>query len=488
MDTPERTPDRPRAIAAARIIAALVAILVLCGCAQDAVFTPKSNFCGFKRHVLATNVTDGMTGSSDRSVTGVGFAPDSLAGTISSSLQGRPQHGLTPEGGAPAFLFLSGGGQHGAFGAGFIDQWRVESEKRHHSLPQFQMVTGISTGSIQASFAFAGMTALAVDGYTIPDESVLLTPLAKPSAGGGLGASAGLALARQGAVADLTPLYDHLDRHLTDEVLRRVAQGADQGRQLFVGVVDVDSGEAVAFDMGDMAQRYAVAQPQPPVSETALAPGARRLKDCYIAAIVASSSAPIAARPVFIDNRMYIDGGARFGLFGAEIGAVIDDRKRLAAIAGALPGQPPPVPITFAIVNGTLQTGVPATCPWADATLCRDGMPSNVVNSPHNTWSFLGLALRSEEVLSNQIYRFSAQRVGTSAGDCQGCFNFVRIEPDSQQHMLAIGNETKTCQQWRDDDRKRLNPIQFFPNYMRCIIDYGRSRPEVVAWAKYRMK
>ena len=48
-------------------------------------------------------------------------------------------------------LALSGGGEHGAFGAGLLCGW---SETGHR--PTFSIVTGISTGALMAPFAFLG--------------------------------------------------------------------------------------------------------------------------------------------------------------------------------------------------------------------------------------------------------------------------------------------------------------------------------------------
>jgi predicted acylesterase/phospholipase RssA len=47
-------------------------------------------------------------------------------------------------------LSLSGGGQNGAFGAGFLIGWR-ESGRR----PQFDLVGGVSTGALLATNAFS---------------------------------------------------------------------------------------------------------------------------------------------------------------------------------------------------------------------------------------------------------------------------------------------------------------------------------------------
>ena len=51
-------------------------------------------------------------------------------------------------------LSLSGGGQNGAFGAGFLIGWR-ESGRR----PQFDIVGGVSTGALLATHAFLGTPA-----------------------------------------------------------------------------------------------------------------------------------------------------------------------------------------------------------------------------------------------------------------------------------------------------------------------------------------
>ena len=53
-------------------------------------------------------------------------------------------------------LMLSGGGQNGAFGAGFLRGWR---ERTDTPLPTFDLVTGISTGALQAPYALLGTPA-----------------------------------------------------------------------------------------------------------------------------------------------------------------------------------------------------------------------------------------------------------------------------------------------------------------------------------------
>ncbi len=59
-------------------------------------------------------------------------------------------------------LMLSGGGQNGAFGAGFLRGWM---QRPSDSMPQFDLVTGISTGALQAPYALLG-TRSAIDTIT----------------------------------------------------------------------------------------------------------------------------------------------------------------------------------------------------------------------------------------------------------------------------------------------------------------------------------
>ena len=221
-------------------------------------------------------------------------------------------------------LFLSGGSLHGAFGAGFL-QGVSESDG---GLPEFQVVTGVSTGSILSTFAFLGDTAKLVEGYRITDERQLLTPYIRIRDGRPTLSSLAR-VARHGAVANFDPLRARLRQEFSPEVLWRVRQRHTDptGPRLYVGAVDVDTGRAVAFDLGDMASRY-FPDGRPPASGTVETVEQARVRDCYVSAVLASSSAPMAAPPVFIDNRMYVDGGARFGMFSDEIGDVIERRAR----------------------------------------------------------------------------------------------------------------------------------------------------------------
>lgn len=332
-------------------------------------------------------------------------------------------------------------------------------------------MTGISTGSILATFAFLGDTARMVQGYSITSESELLVPFIRVENGHPTPASL-IRVMREGAVADLSPLRQRLLQEITPEVLGQVHAAHRQGRKLFVGAVDVDTGQAMVFDLTRMADRFVAATAD---AERNL------LRGCYVEAILASSSAPLAARPVFIDNRMYVDGGVRFGMFSDEIGA-----STAAGATGGVAAQAVPRANIHLIVNGNLMTS--QECGKADPALCRPpNPPTGGSDGAHRPWNLVGLAGRSERLLVNQVYRFSADRVRTEAEQAGNSFFFARIEQDVNDHSFtmndpALGTGTRTCAEWTAIDRQLDHPVQFYPRYMRCLIDYGRQRGRTGGW------
>jgi Patatin-like phospholipase len=375
---------------------------------------------------------------------------------------------------ARSLLFMSGGGQHGAFGAGMLAGWAAL--RPSGKLPTFDVVTGVSTGAILSTSAFVNNPVAIAEAYQIKSEAELLTPYAKIK-NGKLTTGSYFGLLRKGAVADLGPLRTRLFNFITPDVLQAVASAAPR-RQLLVGAVDVDAGKAVAFDLKDMAKRFMAATTD-----------AERIKhrSCYVEAIVASASQPLAARPVFIDNRMYVDGGLRYGVFSNSIGEGI---ARSAKIRGGDAGNgrdapPLPAPDIYLIINGTQESH-----PDCDAgTVGCDDMadPQKPLARPHGKWSFPELALRTTDIMANQIYRFSAADIAAQNASAYPQakgknLRFVRIEPNMPMFPHTLSGETKTCGEWRNADANAYAPIQFYPRYMACVVAYGRSRARTSDW------
>ncbi|VTU00332.1 patatin : Patatin OS=Burkholderia phymatum (strain DSM 17167 / STM815) GN=Bphy_6656 PE=4 SV=1: Patatin [Gemmataceae bacterium] len=136
-------------------------------------------------------------------------------------------------------LCLSGGGSYGAYTAGVLCGWTQCGGR-----PQFDVVTGISTGALIAPFAFLGCRydPLVREFYTTLSRKDILKP--RPVRG-----------LFSEAFADNAPLANQIDRVLTDEVVREIAVEHAKGRRLYVGTTEVESRRFVVWDLGAIASR-----------------------------------------------------------------------------------------------------------------------------------------------------------------------------------------------------------------------------------------
>jgi hypothetical protein len=188
-------------------------------------------------------------------------------------------------------LAISGGGDAGAFGAGLLVGW-TESGTR----PEFKIVTGISTGALIAPFAFLG-----------PKYDGVLR-----QAGGSIGPADILhwrnwlsGLLGDG-FADDSPLVAIIDKYITVDFLKEVADEYAKGRILLIGTTDLDAGRSVVWNMGAIA--------------SSSNPGALHL---FRQVLLASASIPGVFPPVMIDvavngahfQEMHVDGGVKAEVF-----------------------------------------------------------------------------------------------------------------------------------------------------------------------------
>lgn len=404
-------------------------------------------------------------------------ATDAIGAMLIDMLsQPLPSEEVLNPGQAPvskSVLILSGGSQQGAFGAGFLHGW-ANHPLRGGTLPRFQMVTGISTGALQATFAFLGRTDVPLREYRITQENRLLEPLVRGKLEEKPGRAA-RSLARQGTLARLAPLRKRLDDLISDQVMKDVAREAEDKRKLLVGAVEMGTGEMAIFDLTKAAQIFVEHHSSNPAK-------AEQMRQCYIEALIASSSVPMQADPVFIDNRMYIDGGARFGvlvdLTANAYGTAIEQNRDN--------GSDPAVPRNlFLIVNATLE--VPRFCGLEKCPVDSDGqaIPPDDTD-PHSEWNFIQLAQRSMSVMINQAYR-SSVFIADGQYKAKGFkTRFLRLDPAHLLHSAAItfdGAEqpAKTCWQWRQEDERIARPSEFFPRYMHCLADFGLKQNEKIA-------
>ncbi|MEM7664473.1 MAG: patatin-like phospholipase family protein [Pseudomonadota bacterium] len=444
---------------------AIVALFGLGGCAglvenfitQEAPpEVPQGAFCDIKRFSLDVELPDTSPAVDTASQNPI--ADGSYGRSVATALGT----------GAGDLLFLSGGSQDGAFGAGFLDEWQ---KRAGGSLPDFSVVTGISTGALQSTFAFIDRPAGMVQGYAIEQESDLLeTEFNGADIRDGLSTKVILAALGDGAFSDLVPLRGRIDTLLTPDVLAEVAARYVKGRRLYVGATDVDAGRAIAFDMSELAHR---------ITQTSDVEESRRLKDCYIEALVASSAVPGAAQPVFIDNRMYIDGGAKFAVFAEDVSNELDQNGNIISAT------PLELPNVYVLINGEAEFS--SVCGKDDAAECVGDGPFLALKGKHIDWNFLFLAERSVAILTEQVTRLSIDRariLDRPGANPARVIRLNRAAADAHVSDLdgAFGGGAKTCDAWRDEDIANGDPIEFQPRYMRCLISFGREFAAQTDW------
>jgi len=429
----------------------ILAASVLSGClsiSQDTPVTPLGQECGFDRYRL----------NADQNA----YPESDIERATASAFE--DESGLRP------LLFLSGGGLNGAFGAGVLDGWAA---KRGGTLPDFAVVTGVSTGALLSLAAFANTPNAARKGYEINHESDAIDLLINYN-GRKLTAANYLEAVEAGGMADLSPLKKSVYEILHDPeflMLEKIIAKSYAGRKLYTGVVDLDTGEAVALDMSEMAKKIG----RFPLGSSERA----RYTDCFIDAVAASSSVPMAARPVAIDNRLYIDGGARFLVFTDKIGPMIEPPRPVMSMEydGPQPMMlPPPKRQIYMVINGTQK--IKTNCEKFDPRSCAPHADMWSEVGARQDWNLLEVALRSIDILQNQVKEFSAESVRMRAVQSgQADLNPIKINAkDRAQHTFYYEGELKTCDGWKEYDQETEGSLQFHKRYMRCMIDLGQRR------------
>jgi predicted patatin/cPLA2 family phospholipase len=225
-------------------------------------------------------------------------------------------------------LALSGGGAGGAFGAG-----RLAGLSLAGTRPQYDIVTGVSTGALMAPLAFLG-----------PQWD---DRLAEAFTGG-----------RAAALLSLRALYrgdglDVLVDHFIDEALvAAVAAEHRKGRRLFVATTNLDTQESIVWDLGAVAARGG--------------DGALRL---FRDVLAASACLPGLFPPKLIEveaegrrfEEMHVDGGTSSPLFILPVGAPMSPAVR-AALHGAS---------VYLIMNAALEPRSITTSPGRIAVMMR---------------------------------------------------------------------------------------------------------------------
>jgi hypothetical protein len=191
-----------------------------------------------------------------------------------------------------AILALSGGGANGAYGAGVLVGWSQTGDR-----PDFDIVTGVSTGALAAPFAFLGaewddaLQRVYTDGRT---QSLMgwrnLAAFVAPS------------IFSSGTLRRL------IDDNITPEMLRQIAIQHARGRRLLVVTTNLDAEQPVIWDMGVIASM-----------------GNARGLALFRNVLLASASLPGIFPPVLLPGvssdgttveEMHVDGGVNLPFLG----------------------------------------------------------------------------------------------------------------------------------------------------------------------------
>lgn len=180
-------------------------------------------------------------------------------------------------------LALSGGGDFGAFGSGFLLGWG-ETPEATDRRPDFDGVSGVSTGSLIAPFAFLGDegSLQQIDQfYRNPRQDWIKTR------------GWFFFLPMFPSFMEIPGLDRDIRGAIDEAFIRRIAARASEGRVLLVSATNLDLGTQRAWDLGGYATRM-----QTPSDI-----------DRIHRMMFASSAIPAVFPPIEIDGFLYADGG-----------------------------------------------------------------------------------------------------------------------------------------------------------------------------------
>lgn len=353
------------------------------------------------------------------------------------------------------FLLLSGGGQWGAFGAGFLDGKSPEQN------PDWAVVTGVSTGAIQTLFVGANRYKDLAEQYRITQGN--------PASSNGL-----FGLLTKGSEHDLSNLRRLLQQQIyldaPNNLLKDIIANP-KAPELFIAMVQGSSTDLVIVHLSGYIRanlKANVAQDDPTF---------KQVGECVTGLTLASSAIPLRLTPVQIDISAtgqptgkfstFMDGGVRSSVIdqqafdaletakavvlcdAAGLDGVSCQREKLAAMDDKSMLAGLNTPNLFAIRNGP--TVVPEG--WLDQEIDND--PDAYIT-----------ALRGYSILVNQNELASLSEMRSRYP--RAVLNFVSA--DGYDWMTSGSQKTRVVCGKRDEK------IYFDRGFMQCLVEFGRWR------------
>lgn len=224
--------------------------------------------------------------------------------------------------GSVDIIALSGGGAAGAFGAGVL-----VGMQRSGTRPKFEIVTGVSTGSLLAPFAFLG-----------PDWDDELTTIYNGTEISTLVVSRGLRAPFYSTLYRTSRFNLFVQHQITPRFMEAIAIESRRGRLLLAATTNVDTGVSTIWNLGAIAEE-----------------GGPQARHLFIEILIASSSIPAVFPPRLIDvtmsgsryQEMHVDGSVAVPFFVLpEAMALWNDPNELLKGANL-----------YVVLNGQLETG-----------------------------------------------------------------------------------------------------------------------------------
>ena len=335
----------------------------------------------------------------------------------------------------PGMVLLSGGGQWGAFGAGYL--------KRLHEcgkLPQSTFISGVSTGALQSLFLAGAshpkhadaMLARLAASYAPAREDLIVDRGPQWTA------------VITGSVAGMAPLRHRIEEALCPRADGQPGQGdCDESGMLellandatpptLMGFIDAQTGEFRFVDIRTLAKL-----------------GGRTAQQCIVGAALASAAVPLFYQQVRVGERAYMDGGVRQSVFEATIAerAALLAARRAAQSGG---GAPAILPL-YVVRNGP--------------TIVDEDLDiSGQADALHS-------ALRAQGIMVNAL------EVGSIAA--------LRLRfPEGPANLVTadgwdLGREpgVPACDKKLHDGRERSGQM-FNPTFMKCLQRFGAAKAD----------
>lgn len=318
-------------------------------------------------------------------------------------------------------LSVSAGGAWGAFSVGFLQGW---GENNLEPRPKFDVVTGVSTGSMIAPVIFLG------DAKRMAKLRDLYSNLGSNDVFTSRGT---LSLLTATSLYDTAPLRRKVEDILDQEMVEAIA--AENGRRtLAVMATNLDSGVPEIFDLTEIA-----AHPDMTMAQK---------RQRMVAAIMASAAVPIGFPPEFIDNNLYVDGGVRMHVFlTRQLQAALKDNRLDLTI----------------VVSGDMKVGRDCTG--------KDGL------------DLLSIAGRTASIAIDQLLRSSVESlltVGRQRGNVARYVDAASLIDYGAQVPQPGLPPAGPCQVPGGDATDSM----FDPTFQRCLADHGATmgRSDPIPW------